>query len=107
MNVTKDWKFDFDYTYASETGVIKRPGARYSAANAWMAGTLKTDAAGNQIYVNDLGQQVAATAEGAMPAYELPYQSTRLTAPTPTTFIENLREPVAILSMPQQIITGN
>ena len=74
VNVTKDWKFDFDYTYASETGVIKRPGTRYSAANAWMAGTLKTDAAGNQIYVNDLGQQVAATAEGAMPAYELPYQ---------------------------------
>ena len=68
VNVTKDWKFDFDYTYANETGVIKKPGTRYSAANAWSAGVPRTDANGNQIYVNNLGQQVDAAAEGAMPA---------------------------------------
>ena len=33
-----------------------------------------TDANGNQIYVNNLGQQVDAAAEGAMPAYKLPYE---------------------------------
>ena len=74
VNVTKDWKFDFDYTYANETGVIKKPGTRYSAANAWSAGVPRTDANGNQIYVNNLGQQVDAAAEGAMPAYKLPYE---------------------------------
>lgn len=34
----------------------------------------RTDANGNQIYVNNLGQQVDAAAEGAMPAYKLPYE---------------------------------
>ena len=70
VNVTKDWKFDFDYTYASETGVIKKPGTRYTAADSWFGRTLKTDANGNQIYVNNEGQQVDASASGAMPAYK-------------------------------------
>lgn len=53
---------------------FQKPGIRYSAANAWSAGVPRTDANGNQIYVNNLGQQVDAAAEGAMPAYKLPYE---------------------------------
>lgn len=71
VNITKDWKFDFDYTYANEEDITRRPGTRYTAANSWEAGILKTDADGNQIYVNDEGMQVGANDPGAMPAYQL------------------------------------
>ncbi len=73
IQVTKDWKFDFDYTYANEENITKRPGTRFSAADSWIAPILKTDANGNQLYVNSDGQPVAAGAAGAMPAYQLSY----------------------------------
>ena len=73
LNITKDWKFDIDYTYANEQEINNRPGTRYTAANTWGAATEKKDAAGNQIYVDENGNTVAADAAGAMPAYALSY----------------------------------
>ena len=73
VQVTKDWKFDLDYTYANEENIVTRPGTRYTAANAWSPGVAKYDENGNRIYVNSEGQQVDASTPGAMAAYELPY----------------------------------
>ena len=74
INVTKDWKFDFDYTYASEDLVQDRPGTRYTAADSWVSAVARVDENGNQLYVDNEGNPVAAGATGAMPAYDLAYQ---------------------------------
>ncbi len=71
VNVTKDWKFDFDYTYANEESVLKRPGTRFTAGNSWGAALAKYDADGNRVYVNENGQTVSASDPNAMPAYML------------------------------------
>lgn len=71
LNITKDWKFDVDYTYANEQTINNRPGTRYTALNTWGAAIEKKDASGNQIYVDGNGNQVASDASGAMPAYTL------------------------------------
>src|SRR5258708_4236315 len=67
----KNWMVKFDYTYNNEENIHDRPGTRFTAADSWSAPILKKDDAGNQIYVNDAGQVVAASDPGAMPAYKL------------------------------------
>lgn len=71
----KDWTIKFDYTHANEEYITKRPGTRYSARNSWTAPVAKLDENGNRIYVNDAGEVVPSTADGAMPAYELSYDT--------------------------------
>ena len=71
LNITKNWKVDFDYTYANEQELINRPGTRFTALNTWGAAITKLDASGNQVYVDDNGSVVAPGAPGAMPAYTL------------------------------------
>ncbi|MDR3132420.1 MAG: TonB-dependent receptor [Prevotellaceae bacterium] len=75
LNFTKDWTLDGDYTFANNEYLWNRPGTRYTAANSWGGARLKTDAAGNQIYVNDNGDVVSASTPGAMPAYEIPLET--------------------------------
>lgn len=67
----KDWKINFDYTYANQEYITKRPGTRFTARDTWSSAIVKNDASGNRIYVNDAGEVVASTATGAMPAYQL------------------------------------
>jgi len=67
----KDWKINFDYTHANQEYITKRPGTRYTARDSWSAAIVKNDASGNPIYVNDAGQVVSSTTDGAMPAYQL------------------------------------
>jgi TonB-linked SusC/RagA family outer membrane protein len=67
----KDWKINFDYTHANQEYITKRPGTRFTARDSWSAPLEKNDAAGNRIYVNDAGQVVPSTTDGAMPAYQL------------------------------------
>ena len=67
----KDWNIIFDYTHANEEYITKRPGTRFYARNTWTAAVAKNDENGNRIYVNDAGEVVSSTAEGAMPAYQL------------------------------------
>jgi len=68
---TKDWKINFDYTHANQEYMEKNPGTRYTARDTWSAAVAKNDADGNRIYVNNAGEEVPSTAEGAMPANQL------------------------------------
>lgn len=74
IQILKGWKMDLDYTYANEENIIKSPGTRYTAANSWVDAVLKTDADGNQLYVDRNGRPVSANDPGAMPAYQYSYE---------------------------------
>lgn len=71
LNFTENWKLDLDYTYASENQDWNKIGTKFTMANSWTAPVLRKDADGNQVYVNSNGDVVAASTEGAMPAYDL------------------------------------
>lgn len=75
LDLTKGWTADFDYTHANEEIIWFRPGMRFAAAQTWTTPVARVDGNGNTIYVNSDGQVVSSTAEGAMPAYDLPYQT--------------------------------
>lgn len=68
---TKNWDIKFDYTHANEEYINRRPGTRFTGRDSWSAAVPKFDALGNRIYVNSDGQEVASTADGAMPAFKL------------------------------------
>ena len=68
---TKNWNIKFDYTHANDEFLNKRPGTRFTGRDSWSAAVPKFDAAGNRIYVNTAGEQVASTDPGAMPAFQL------------------------------------
>ena len=68
---TKDWTIKFDYTHANQEFIHVRPGTRFTGRDSWSAAVAKFDNAGNRIYVNDAGEEVASTDNGAMAAYEL------------------------------------
>ncbi|WP_207422396.1 SusC/RagA family TonB-linked outer membrane protein [Desertivirga brevis] len=71
VNIMKNWKVDFDYTFSSQGEDWKRPGTRFTARNSWVAPKARLDANGSPVYVNSEGQVVASTAPGAMPAFDL------------------------------------
>lgn len=71
----KDWTIKFDFTHANQEYINKRPGTRFTARNSWTAPVAKLDESGNRIYVNDAGEVVPSTADGAMPAYELSHDT--------------------------------
>lgn len=75
LTPAKDWTIKFDFTHANEEYITNRPGTRYTARNSWTAPRAKLDENGNRIYVNDAGEVVPSTADGAMPAYELSYDT--------------------------------
>lgn len=74
LQITKDWKFDIDYTYAGEDQIWKKNGTKFTAADTWTSPVKRLDGNGNQIYVNNMGEVVSAGTEGAMPAYDLNYR---------------------------------
>lgn len=74
VNFTKNWDFKFDYTYANQQDITSRALVDFTARDAWAstaAPVLRTDAQGNQIYVNTAGEQVPAGTPDAMEAYQL------------------------------------
>jgi len=71
VNITNNWRVDVDYSFSNQEQIWNRPGTRYTARNSWVAPQARLDADGNPVYVNEEGQVVSATAEGAMPAYDL------------------------------------
>lgn len=83
LDLTKSWTVDFDYTHANEEINWLRPGTRFYAADTWGTPTLRNDAAGNPMYVNNAGQPVAAGSPGAMQAYDLVYKAYNGIAGTP------------------------
>lgn len=70
-NPLKNWNINLDYTHATQAYDNKRPGTRFTARDTWSSAVPKYDADGNRIYVNDSGEVVGSTADGAMPAYQL------------------------------------
>jgi len=75
VNITNNWKVDFDYTYSNQEEMWKRPGTRYTARNSWAAPKPRFDADGNPVYVNREGQVVPSTADGAIRAFDLSYDT--------------------------------
>lgn len=75
VNIMKDWKVDFDYTYSNQDAMWKRPGTRFTARNSWVAPKARVDASGNPVYVNGEGQVVPSTAPGAIRAFDLSYDT--------------------------------
>lgn len=71
INFTKNWKFDFDYTFSNQAETWRRPGTRYTAANSWSAPRARNDANGQPVYVDSSGNVVAGTAPGAIRAFDL------------------------------------
>lgn len=68
---TEEWKINFEYTHANQEYINKKPGTRYTARNSWTSAVAKYDESGNRMYVNDAGEVVSSTTEGAMDAYKL------------------------------------
>jgi TonB-linked SusC/RagA family outer membrane protein len=71
VNIMKNWKVDFDYTFTNQNENWNRPGTRFTARNSWVAPKARLGAGGSTIYVNNTGQVVSSTTPGAMPAYDL------------------------------------
>ena len=71
VNITNNWKFDFDYTYSNQEEMWKRPGTRYTLRDSWVAPVTRLDASGNRVYVNNEGKVVASTDPGAIAAWDL------------------------------------
>ncbi len=75
LNFTKNWKFDFDYTFSNNAQDWKRPGTRYTAADSWSAPIQRFDSNGDRVYVDSTGKVVSSTAPGAIPAFDLQYST--------------------------------
>ncbi|HEX2848492.1 MAG TPA: SusC/RagA family TonB-linked outer membrane protein [Chitinophagaceae bacterium] len=75
VNITKNWKVDFDYTYSLQDDFWNRPGTRFTARDSWVAPTARFDAGGNRVYVDSTGSIVNSTAPGAIAAYDLTKQT--------------------------------
>lgn len=73
VNIMKNWKVDFDYTFSNQEEITTQPGTRFTAADSWIAGVARKDAAGAPVYVNSDGQVVPAGTQGASAAYDLNY----------------------------------
>lgn len=71
VNITNNWKVDFDYTFSNQEENWRRPGTRYTARNSWVAPKARLDANGAQVYVNSEGQVVPNGTSGAIAAFEL------------------------------------
>lgn len=71
VNFTKNWKFDFDYTYTNQAETWRRPGTRYTAANSWSAPIVRNDENGQPVYVDSSGNIVSSTTPGAIRAFRL------------------------------------
>lgn len=86
VNIMKNWKVDFDYTYTNQESLNKRPGTRFTARNSWVAPKLRVDGSGNQVWVNSEGQVVPSGSAGAMQAYDLAYETYTALGATPDNF---------------------
>lgn len=71
VNILKNWKVDFDYTFSNQEQNWKRPGTRFTARNSWAAPKARLNANGEPVYVNSEGQVVPGPATGAIAAYDL------------------------------------
>src|SRR5690606_10174412 len=71
VNITSNWKVDFDYSFSNQKFHLLHPGTKYTARNSWVSPQARLDESGSPVYVNSEGQVVSASDPGAMPAYDL------------------------------------
>lgn len=71
VNITNNWKVDFDYTFSNQDETWRRPGTRFTARNSWAAPKARVDANGNPVYVDSTGKVVNSTDPGAIRAFDL------------------------------------
>ncbi len=75
ITIKDNWKVDVDYNFTNENYKWRRNGTRFTAANSWTAAKKRLDGSGNQVYVNNEGAVVAAGSPGAIPAYDMSYDT--------------------------------
>lgn len=75
LNFTENWNLDVDYTFSNQEEIWKRPGTRYTARNSWSAPKARMDESGNPVFVDNTGKVVPAGSAGAMPAFDLSYDT--------------------------------
>jgi TonB-linked SusC/RagA family outer membrane protein len=90
VNITKNWKVDFDYTFSNQDETWKRPGTRYTMRDSWVAPVARFDASGNRVYVNNEGQVVSSTTPGAIAAFDLTKQTYTALGANPDHFARTL-----------------
>ena len=73
INFTNNWRYNLDYTYASENQTINKPGTKFTYATTWYSPVARYDENGDRVYVNKAGQVVPSTDPEAMAAYDLNY----------------------------------
>jgi TonB-linked SusC/RagA family outer membrane protein len=71
LNLMRNWKVDFDYTYSGNDETWLRPGTRFTARDSWVAPIARVDAGGAPVYVDNTGKVVTGTTPGAIPAFDL------------------------------------
>lgn len=71
VNITNNWKVDFDYTLSNQDETWKRPGTRFTARDSWSAGKARLDANGNPVIINNEWKDVVANDPATLPAYDL------------------------------------
>jgi TonB-linked SusC/RagA family outer membrane protein len=71
LNIAKNWKVDFDYTYSLNDETWFRPGTRFTARDSWTGATARLDASGAPVYVDSTGAVKTSTTPRAMPAFDL------------------------------------
>lgn len=75
VNITSNWKVDFDYTYSNQDETWKRPGTRFTARNSWVAPKARLDGSGNPVMINNEWKDVVANDPATIPAYDLSYDT--------------------------------
>jgi TonB-linked SusC/RagA family outer membrane protein len=71
VNITSNWKVDFDYTLSNQDETWKRPGTRYTARDSWSAPKARLDGNGNPVIINNEWKDVVANDPATIPAYDL------------------------------------
>lgn len=71
VNITSNWKVDFDYTYSNQDEAWKRPGTRYTMRDSWVAPIARKDANGNQVTIGNEWKDVVPNDPATIPAYDL------------------------------------
>ncbi|NLI71348.1 MAG: TonB-dependent receptor [Bacteroidales bacterium] len=79
-----NWKLEFDYDYTNRENIHTQPGTKYTARDInVVAGDLRFDDDGNEVYVNKDGEVVESSDPDAMRAYDLPLITYRLPSGDP------------------------
>jgi TonB-linked SusC/RagA family outer membrane protein len=90
LTFTKDWTFNFDYTYGNQEFRDFWPGTRFTAGNSWTAPVPRNNADGSPIYVNNKGEVVSSGTAGAYRAYDLDYYTYTTAADYPNDIRTNV-----------------